>query len=96
MFCTLRKSNPRQMLGRHLCYHYTKGARLLVDPLLNVKNHYALLSAMTKEPKKQKNVLHPAEIESTANAWKAFMLPLHQGCTFDCTTVAECWWLIKV
>jgi hypothetical protein len=24
--CSLRKSNPRQLLGRQLCYHYTKRA----------------------------------------------------------------------
>ncbi len=24
--CTYRESNPGQMLGRHLCYHYTTGA----------------------------------------------------------------------
>ena len=24
--CTHRESNPGQMLGRHLCYHYTIGA----------------------------------------------------------------------
>ena len=24
--CTHRESNPGQVLGRHLCYHYTTGA----------------------------------------------------------------------
>ena len=24
--CTIRESNPGQVLGRHLCYHYTNGA----------------------------------------------------------------------
>ena len=26
--CTIRESNPRRMLGRHSCYHYTNGAPL--------------------------------------------------------------------
>jgi hypothetical protein len=25
-FCTIRESNPRQTLGKRLCYHYTNGA----------------------------------------------------------------------
>ena len=27
--CTIRESNPGQVLGRHLCYHYTNGAVVL-------------------------------------------------------------------
>jgi hypothetical protein len=29
--CANRESNPGQMLGRHLCYHYTIGAK--VNPI---------------------------------------------------------------
>ena len=32
--CTNRESNPGQMLGRHLCYHYTIGAVHLFDKLM--------------------------------------------------------------
>ena len=30
--CADRESNPGQMLGRHLCYHYTIGAMLTILP----------------------------------------------------------------
>ena len=32
--CTNRKSNPGQMLGRHLCYHYTIGAYMSPSKLI--------------------------------------------------------------
>ncbi len=41
--CADRESNPGQMLGRHLCYHYTIGARartveeLVIFKVYNVK-----------------------------------------------------------
>ena len=38
--CTNRESNPGQMLGRHLCYHYTIGASLLQHHLLAINNLY--------------------------------------------------------
>ena len=36
--CTIRESNPGQVLGRHLCYHYTNGAVFAYSPriLLNI------------------------------------------------------------
>jgi hypothetical protein len=33
--CTIRESNPGQMLGRHLCYHYTNGAPLCLKLISN-------------------------------------------------------------
>lgn len=32
MICTLRESNPRHVLGRQVCYHYTKGANKSREP----------------------------------------------------------------
>jgi hypothetical protein len=36
--CANRKSNPGQMLGRHLCYHYTIGASNLRFRDFTIKN----------------------------------------------------------
>ena len=35
--CTIRESNPGQLLGRQLCYHYTNGA---IPEVTSVINHH--------------------------------------------------------
>ena len=37
--CTIRESNPGQMLGRHLCYHYTNGASVTIWGRIKIYDH---------------------------------------------------------
>ena len=53
--CTNRESNPGQMLGRHLCYHYTIGA---VADVMYISNIHDPHLAFTQQLNKHHNYNH--------------------------------------
>ena len=53
--CTIRESNPGQLLGRQLCYHYTNGAVIILVKRIDVHilytTHHTHYKHHTQYPK---------------------------------------------
>ncbi len=59
--CTIRESNPGQLLGRQLCYHYTNGAVVIFQDVVAPNTHTdtpnnTKITIITNTPQ---HIIHP-------------------------------------